>query len=408
MMHVDRDRFLEEGYLIVRDIVPAEELDALREAFEILVEYQKAIWVRERKPDEPPGGQWEAHRQPRLQIHRPPLVHKIDERSAPAVEIWLNERMHGLSSQLLDDEDAALTEMMLMCSPQKDHGPAKWHRDMYPPYAAPLQGYIDDILETGPRYVQWNLSLYDDDVLWVVPGSHLRPNTEEEEAQLYDDPRVPLPGGVQTHLKAGDGVVYILPIVHWGSNYSPRLRRCVHGGFSRYTLYEEQCYIQHLSPGAQATFARWICHSEQMQNHTEAGLRAVLEKDETSYHAALERLQPGCGERSKALSTVFLSKTAQRIYNLKRPDFDSLPERVQQLSTHPQPPTFDWGRAFADRFTSDEASTLLDRFEPVDIALQTENEQFVPGFQSPRSSTYIFNEMPADLTVEGFIAGWGP
>ncbi len=135
-------------------------------------------------------------------------------------------------------------------------------------------------------------------------------------------------------------------------------------------------------------------------------LRAVLEKDGVSYHTALENLQPGCGEKGKLLSTVFLSKTTQRIFNLKRSDFDSLPPRVQDLSTHPHPPTFDWGRAFAGRFTSDEATTLLDRFRPVDDALQSDEEQFFPGFQSPNPSRYFFNEMPADVTIEGLITGW--
>jgi hypothetical protein len=32
--------------------------------------------------------------------------------------------------------------------------------------------------------MHWNVALYDDEVLWVVPGSHLRPNTDEENRQL--------------------------------------------------------------------------------------------------------------------------------------------------------------------------------------------------------------------------------
>lgn len=402
-----RDEFLEQGYLIVRNIVRADELDTLREAFEILVEYQKEIWVRDREPDEPLGGRWESHRQPRLQIHQPPLVHKIDERTAPAVEIWLHEKMYGLSTQLIGNESTALTEMMLMCSPQKDHGPAKWHRDMYPPYTAHLKGYIDDILESGPRYVQWNLSLYDDDVLWVVPGSHLRPCTEEENTQLLKDPYAPLLGGVQTHLKAGDGVVYITPLLHWGSNYSPQLRRCVHGGFSPYASYEEPGYIQHLSTEAQTTFARWIRHSEVMKDHTEAALRGALDKDGSAYHTALELLKPDCGESGKTLSTVFLSKTAERIYNLKRQDFDSLPTRQQELAADPHPPTLDWGRTFGSRFSTKETHALWDRFKPFDAAIQSDEEQFWSSFQSPNPSRYYFNEIPAHVTVDGFIDGWG-
>ena len=58
-----------------------------------------------------------------------------------------------------------------------------------------MQGYSDDILEAGGgRYIQWNLCLHDDDVLFVVPGSHSRLNTAAENDQLRVDDSVPLPG----------------------------------------------------------------------------------------------------------------------------------------------------------------------------------------------------------------------
>ena len=55
-MKVDRNRFLEEGYVVLRNVIPAGELDALRASYEILVERQKVIWAQERKPGDPPGG----------------------------------------------------------------------------------------------------------------------------------------------------------------------------------------------------------------------------------------------------------------------------------------------------------------------------------------------------------------
>jgi hypothetical protein len=403
-MRVDRDRFLEEGYLVVPEVVPSGRLEAVRAAYEILVERQRQIWASERKPDDPPGGAWETSAQPRLVLSRPP-GDQIDARSAAAVEVWLGERAQGVSEQLLAVDDAAVTEMMLMCNPVRDHGPALWHRDMYPPYCAPLQAYVDDILETGPRYIQWNISLYDDDVLWVVPGSHARLNTQEEDEQLIKDRSVPLPGGVQTHLKAGDGVVYILPIMHWGSNYRNRKRRCIHGGFSAYTQYAHRDYIPHLSAEAGNTFARWIEQSEQMEARTEAVLRAALRRDAIAYDAALEVLRPGSKEKSKLLSTVFLSKTARRLSDLKRADFDSLPQQTRAWATGPHPMTLQWGAAFADRFSTQEAAELWQRFQSVDAAVQSETEQSAPGFQGGPSH-YNFNHMPAGYSVSDFIASW--
>ena len=389
---------------MVPEVVPSGRLEAVRAAYEILVERQRQIWASERKPDDPPGGAWETSAQPRLVLSRPP-GDQIDARSAAAVEVWLGERAQGVSEQLLAVDDAAVTEMMLMCNPVRDHGPALWHRDMYPPYCAPLQAYVDDILETGPRYIQWNISLYDDDVLWVVPGSHARLNTQEEDEQLIKDRSVPLPGGVQTHLKAGDGVVYILPIMHWGSNYRNRKRRCIHGGFSAYTQYAHRDYIPHLSAEAGNTFARWIEQSEQMEARTEAVLRAALRRDAIAYDAALEVLRPGSKEKSKLLSTVFLSKTARRLSDLKRADFDSLPQQTRAWATDPHPMTLQWGAAFADRFSTQEAAELWQRFQSVDAAVQSETEQSAPGFQGGPSH-YNFNHMPAGYSVSDFIASW--
>ena len=117
--------------------------------------------------------------QPRILLGRDPLAGHVDEKTASAIEIWAHENMQGVSSELLGTEDAGVTEMMLMCNPVRDRGPATWHRDHHPIDTAPLLGYIDDIVETGPRYVQWNLSLYDDSVLWVLPG---QPSTCEHRS----------------------------------------------------------------------------------------------------------------------------------------------------------------------------------------------------------------------------------
>ena len=404
-MQLNRDQFLEEGYLILRNVVPPDELDELRASYEILVERQKAIWVRERKPGDPPGGEWETQKQPRLLLNLSPLVDLIDEGSIKAVEFWLHENTQGVSSELMGVPDAAFTEMMCMCSPVRDHGPARWHRDIHPTDTAPLEGYLMDIIENGPRYVQWNIPLYDDDVLWVVPGSHVRINTEEENRQLLADPCVPLPGGVQTHLKAGDGVVYITPILHWGSNYSPKLRRTIHGGFSNFTHYPNLSFTQYLSPSDRATIERWAQRSAQKKDFTESALRAAIEKDAAAYQAELEKLHPGRGEKGKMLTTVFLSKAAYFINLVKHPDLEGVPDDLRSRGMRPHPSSMNWGVDFADRFSDVEATALWERFKTLDAKLQADEEHFAPSFQSG-PMRYYFNEMPADFDVEDFIASW--
>lgn len=216
--------------------------------------------------------------------------------------------------------DAGVTEMMLMCSPQRDHGPARWHRDFSAEHAAPIQGYAEDIARGGARYVQWNMALYDDEVLWVVPGSHNRLNTAGENAQMAIDDSVPLPGAIQVRLRAGDAAVYILPLLHWASNYSTVLRRCPHGGFAEFSHYPGlSSYVHTLQPTAQAMFQRWESRYHEKVSMAEEALRGAL-VDRATYVAALDRLHPGValgrepgGAEVRRQSTAFLSKAARRI-----------------------------------------------------------------------------------------------
>lgn len=403
-MEINRTQFMEEGYLVLRQVIPPKELNSLRESYELMVSRQRNIWIKERNPHDPPEGIWETSAQPRLHLGREPLAELVDEKTASTIEIWTHENMQSASSKLLGEEDAGVTEMMLMCNPVKDHGPAVWHRDHHPIDTAPLQGYIDDIVETGPRYVQWNLSLYDDNVLWVIPGSHLRVNTEQENAQLLDNPRTPLPGGVQTHLNAGDGVVYILPILHWGSNYSPKMRRTIHGGFSIFTHYQNLDYRAYLSPRVQEMFEQWEKRSHQMQNWTENALRAVIQKDATAYQNALDKLHPGRGEKGKLLSTVFLCKAACFIALTHGCELDDIPDDLRNRSNGFHSITLNWGPPFAEeRFTREEAVLLWERFKPLDALLKSDEELFLPGFQSG-PMRYYFNEMPQNYGITDFIA----
>jgi len=402
-MSIDRDRFLEEGYLVVPEAIPPDQLEATRVAYEIMVDRQRKIWARERNPDDPLGGVWETSAQPRLNIGS--MVDHLGPDTIKTVETWLHENIHGVSSTLLDVPDAGVTEMMLMCNPVRDYstgGHRGWHRDMSPPYCAPLRGYLDDILENGPRYIQWNIPLYDDDVLWVVPGSHNRVNTPEEDDLLSKNDQIPIPGGVQTHLKAGDGVVYILPILHWGSNYSTKMRRTIHGGFSMFSQFRDRRYFEGLSPSARDKFEHWTHRTQAMCDATEAALRATLGYDTEGYKVALDRLHPGRGRKGQLLSTVFLSKTAKRINDLKQPDFNTLPAIDQTWATQNHPMTLQWGASFADRFTGEETARIWDRFKPVDALVRSDQPQFAPSFQGDESH-YHFIDMPDEKIVDEFL-----
>lgn len=402
---IDRERFLRDGYLIVPEVIDPARLAEVRRAYETLVERQRAVWAAERGPDDPPGGEWETARQPRLHLSRE-LGAQIDARCAAAVEVWTGDRLRAVANRLLDVEDAGATELMMMCSPVRDRGPANWHRDIHPIDTAPLRGYIDDIVENGPAYIQWNIPLYDDDVLWVMPGTHVRVNTDRENRLLLEDDRRPLPGAVQTRLRGGDGVVYITPILHWGSNYSARLRRTVHGGFSPFAMREDDRFVPHLKPAAQQVFRGWQRACAVKRDRTEAALRAALAGDAAAYDRALAALRPGAGERGKLLLTVFLTKAALFIRLRKRPELRStVPERIAVSADAHHPITLNWGPQFAERFTAPEADLLWQRFAPMERRLTGDRDGFMPGFQAERMR-HSFVEMPASFGVAELTAAW--
>lgn len=407
MLAPNRQQFLNQGYVILRDVVPPERLDELRESFEVLVERQKEIWARERRPEDPPGGEWETSRQPRLTFNK-----LVDKTTANTVEFCLHRNTLEVSRDLMGAPEAAITAMLFMCNPVRDHGPANWHRDLTLGHPAPIGGLVTNIRHHGPTYVQWNIPLYDDSVLWVVPGSHLRPNTDQEQQQLAQDLRVPLPGSIPVELSAGDGVAYIMPILHWASNYSSKKRRIIHLGYRAFGgsafsyvhwRHWDPDFICSLSPESQEKFERFSQLWREEHDIIESIFRAAIARDAETFTKHLVRLHPA--EVGRIVCIVLLSKLVYRMLSFKQLDVDHLPpvERADKVRQH-------WFHSllFDDlisRFSPQEVNQLADRFRTLDEKLRLPAESPSPGFHH---ATSIYNciDMPADFDVEDFIASW--
>ena len=412
-MRVDRDKFMEQGFLILRNVIPPDKLEAMRASCETILDRQKAVWAAERGPDDPPGGEHDMVRQPRVHMERPGL---IDEETANVVEdFWVADETLDIASQLLCNPQPNVTSMMMMCNPIRDYpGGTGWHRDVHPIDMAPMDALAADLMENGPRYTQWNVPMYDDSVLWVVPGSHHRRNTDRENAEFMKD----MAGyseisnerlqnaaeGIAVELNAGDGVVYSNFLLHTGSNYTTKKRRTLHGGHAIFGQYPEMGFAESLTPTARDKFENFARRGADMKNATEAALRAVISRDAGGYHTALESLQPGAGPHGKTVLTIYLSKAALHIRALKDPGFDATEEsRSRASSTHEI--TLNWGPDFADRFTDEESRVLWVRFEALDGMLQAGEEMFEPSFQSG-PMRYYFSDLPDGVDTESFIAGW--
>jgi hypothetical protein len=314
-MNDERASLLRDGYVIVRGVVPPEELEDTRRIFESLVDRQRRVWARDRGEGDPTGGAWETSAQPRLASFDQ-LVESGDE--AVTVELLMGRPLEV--SRLIMGAPVAPTQFMLMCNPIRDHGPAAWHRDIHPIDQAPVVGLQQDLLANGPGYLQWNLALHDDDVLWVVPGSHARPNTDAENQHLTEDSRRPLPEALQVELGAGDAVVYTNLILHWGSDYSTKRRRTVHFGYRSFGgdlfpyvlgLHRRGDVSAHLG---EAAGAAWWEHRRLYEvecDTIESVFSAAVAGDAEAFGQGVARLHPGPQHREVCL--ILLSKLARKL-----------------------------------------------------------------------------------------------
>ena len=385
-----RDQLLDQGYVIIPRTIPPERLDGLRATFEVLVRRQFDRWRRERDA----AGHWPDSyfaRQPRVLIQS-----VVDARTAEAVELCLDDGTLGMSRRLMRALHAAPTLMSLMCNPSEDHGPDRWHRDIRPAALAPLAGLQHDARTNGPAYVQWNIPLYDDAVLWVVPGSHWRVNTDEENQALARNPSAPLPGGIPVELSAGDAVVYLNTMLHWGSDYSARLRRTVHLGYRAFgaAIYPhahafnwDLGFTGRLSADTRRQFERFFELHADERRVIESLLRAALRRDADGLVRELAILHPGVEGRIVALA--LLSKLVVRLPGLAQAEHAG----------------YDLRKDIADAFTAGEIEAIGRRFAALDAALRAPADHFVPGFQDGPAG-YAFNDMPGGFGVDEFIASW--
>ncbi len=111
-----------------------------------------------------------------------------------------------------------------------------WHRDVI---QIPEEE-IEDRLFSKERFhnsVQINLPLVQEDALEIVPGSHNRPNTPEEDQAFagtkhYAPLDAVMPGAMRVSLKAGQAVFYNNNLIHRGYCIGSTVpRRTLHMGY---------------------------------------------------------------------------------------------------------------------------------------------------------------------------------
>lgn len=112
-----------------------------------------------------------------------------------------------------------------------------WHRDVI---QIPQEEIDEETIYNPSRFhnsVQINLPLYEDETLWVVPGSHQRKNSPEEIAAFggskhYAPMDAVMPGAVNVRIHPGQAVLYNNNLIHRGYNQCFTVpRRSLHMGY---------------------------------------------------------------------------------------------------------------------------------------------------------------------------------
>ncbi len=186
--------------------------------------------------------------------------------------------------------------------------------------------------------------------MWLVPGSHRRFNTEAENRQLCKSDRQPLGSGMPIELKAGDGIVYLTPILHWGSNYSTKLRRTLQFAYrafnngsltGAYNFHWKPELVDILPEYLASRFRRFLELWENEYDVMESIFRAMIAKDEKLFLEGLTKLHSGAVGRMSCV--MQLCKIARLVRQTRGP--------------------------VGSRFTTEDGEVVWQRFAPFDRLL---------------------------------------
>ncbi|KAI0187569.1 phytanoyl-CoA dioxygenase [Xylaria flabelliformis] len=243
-----RAALAENGFVIQRQILSAEELDLLRSAASRTTERARSgnwpdirtvgkqfpPWEKPAPGQPPKEGIWGVQG-----LLNPELGKDADIFAAS----YFNDKVLDVAKALLTyeadgktsectDEDLVLELYNMLVRPESDFD-LEWHRDDVPRTATEEEEAaklgITSRIGDDERYwsTQWNLSLYPDDSLIVVPGSHVRVRTPQERAASPREPN--MPGQLVVHLDPGDVVFYDNNILHRGVYSADKERMSLHG-----------------------------------------------------------------------------------------------------------------------------------------------------------------------------------
>jgi ectoine hydroxylase-related dioxygenase (phytanoyl-CoA dioxygenase family) len=218
---LDRDGFV----VLSAKLFPTFDLEALRSAASRMADAARSgKWPYIRTlpkqfppwPQDPSEGIWGVQH----------LLHPLNPDHVIFAKSYFDKELLTYVAALIGcNEDSLTMELYnMLVRPDRDFS-LRWHRDDIAPTATPAEELAR--LQKPGYHTQWNLALYDDSSLVLVPGSHKRARTDDErEADPYAEE---LPGQITVALKAGEVAFYNNNILHRGVYDSTKERMTLHG-----------------------------------------------------------------------------------------------------------------------------------------------------------------------------------
>lgn len=156
---------------------------------------------------------------------------------SPTVLKPARELMGGCS-----ENDLVMELFNMLVRPDKDYA-LRWHRDDIPADATDAEEL--ERLREPAWHTQWNLALFEDTSLVLVPGSHKRARTPVERAAAPFEEH--LPGQITVRLGPGDVAFYNNNILHRGVYDSAKERMTLHGsvGHAKGSKLRARNVLQH-------------------------------------------------------------------------------------------------------------------------------------------------------------------